>query len=274
LGLGANGSADPPKAQGSQGSLGLLYIGKGWSYASAKPFPSSVVAAHAAFVATLSGHPPRPIPVDADAIDLEDRADHLNKVLSALSVYVTVILDGTAQNVPSAPDLPDIEAVLADLASDLTGSIQHADDMAGRVAWVSSSNPPTAVHSSDGSDGRIMMGDDEAALLRLWQEKRGEAEPEDLSGNLIVQLGLATEGLNRLPHEDAVRTQYHKIRDRDPVAKLDRDVRRPKLYPKSNRPNAIDKATRLSWSNRSRSSWTALGPTTILKDRPAGAAER
>jgi len=41
------------------------------------------------------------------------------------------------------------------------------------------------------------LGDDEAALLRLWREKRGEVEPEDLSGNLIVQLGLATEKLNR-----------------------------------------------------------------------------
>jgi predicted phage-related endonuclease len=48
-----------------------------------------------------------------------------------------------------------------------------------------------------GSDARIIMGDDEAALLRLWQEKRGEIEPEDLSGNLIVQLGVATEDLNR-----------------------------------------------------------------------------
>ena len=48
-----------------------------------------------------------------------------------------------------------------------------------------------------GSDARIIMGDDEAALLRLWREKRGEAEPEDLSGNLIVQLGLVTEHLNR-----------------------------------------------------------------------------
>ena len=48
-----------------------------------------------------------------------------------------------------------------------------------------------------GSDARIIMGNDEAALLRLWREKRGEVEPEDLSGNLIVQLGLATEALNR-----------------------------------------------------------------------------
>jgi predicted phage-related endonuclease len=48
-----------------------------------------------------------------------------------------------------------------------------------------------------GSDARTIIGDDEAALLRLWREKRGEADPEDLSGNLIVQLGLATEELNR-----------------------------------------------------------------------------
>ena len=48
-----------------------------------------------------------------------------------------------------------------------------------------------------GSDVRIIMGNDEPALLRLWREKRGEVEPEDLSGNLIVQLGLATEDLNR-----------------------------------------------------------------------------
>jgi putative phage-type endonuclease len=48
-----------------------------------------------------------------------------------------------------------------------------------------------------GSDARIIMGSDEAALVQLWREKRGEAEPEDLSGNLIVQLGRATEELNR-----------------------------------------------------------------------------
>jgi predicted phage-related endonuclease len=48
-----------------------------------------------------------------------------------------------------------------------------------------------------GSDARIIMGDDEAALLRLWREKRREVEPEDLSRNLIVQLGNVTEELNR-----------------------------------------------------------------------------
>jgi predicted phage-related endonuclease len=62
-------------------------------------------------------------------------------------------------------------------------------------------------HSADrrdfigGSDARTIMGTDEAALVRLWQEKRGEVEPEDFSGNLIVQLGLVTEPLNRHWHE-------------------------------------------------------------------------
>ena len=48
-----------------------------------------------------------------------------------------------------------------------------------------------------GSDARVIMGDDEAKLVRLWREKRGELEPEDLSDNLIVQLGSVTEELNR-----------------------------------------------------------------------------
>jgi predicted phage-related endonuclease len=54
-----------------------------------------------------------------------------------------------------------------------------------------------------GSDAQVVMGGDEAALLRLWREKRGEVEPEDLSGNLIVQLGFATEHLNRQWYERA-----------------------------------------------------------------------
>jgi hypothetical protein len=64
------------------------------------------------------------------------------------------------------------------------------------------------------------MGDDQAALLRLWQEKRGEVEPEDLSGNLIVQLGSATEELNRRWYEA---NTGHVITD------VQRQVRRPAL---------------------------------------------
>jgi predicted phage-related endonuclease len=56
-------------------------------------------------------------------------------------------------------------------------------------------------HFIGGSDARIIMGEDEAALLRLWREKRGEVEPEDFSGNLLVQLGKVTEELNRRWYE-------------------------------------------------------------------------
>jgi predicted phage-related endonuclease len=56
-------------------------------------------------------------------------------------------------------------------------------------------------HFIGGSDARIIMGSDETALIRLWREKRGEAEPDDLSGNLVVQLGAATEELNRCWYE-------------------------------------------------------------------------
>jgi predicted phage-related endonuclease len=52
-----------------------------------------------------------------------------------------------------------------------------------------------------GSDARTIMGSDESALIRLWREKRGEVEPEDLSGNLVVQLGTVTEDLNRRWYE-------------------------------------------------------------------------
>jgi predicted phage-related endonuclease len=72
---------------------------------------------------------------------------------------------------------------------------------------VAISNPSTKSRSRDrrrfvgGSDARIIMGNDEEALLRLWREKRGEVEPKDLSGNLVVQLGAVTEELNRRWYE-------------------------------------------------------------------------
>ncbi len=71
-----------------------------------------------------------------------------------------------------------------------------------------------------GSEARIIMGDDEAALLRLWREKRGEAEPRDLSGNLIVQLGVVTEGLNR---------RWYEVNTGRVVSDVQRRIRHPIL---------------------------------------------
>src|SRR5258708_15920458 len=70
--------------------------------------------------------------------------------------------------------------------------------------------PSDRRHFIGGSDARVIMGDDEVSLFHLWREKRGEAEPEDLSGNLIVQLGVVTEHLNRHWYE---RNTGHAIKD-------------------------------------------------------------
>jgi predicted phage-related endonuclease len=71
-----------------------------------------------------------------------------------------------------------------------------------------------------GSDAHIIMGRDEDALLRLWREKRGEAEPEDLSGNLVVQLGLATEDLNR---------RWYQANTGQVLTDVQRQIRHPAL---------------------------------------------
>jgi len=71
-----------------------------------------------------------------------------------------------------------------------------------------------------GSDARIIMGNNQDALLRLWQEKRGEVEPEDLSGNLLVQLGLATEDLNR---------RWYEANTGQVISDVQRKIRHPVL---------------------------------------------
>lgn len=62
-----------------------------------------------------------------------------------------------------------------------------------------------------GSDARLIMGVDESALVRLWREKRSEIRPEDLSKNLIVQLGVATEELNRRWYEANSGNEVHDV---------------------------------------------------------------
>jgi predicted phage-related endonuclease len=71
-----------------------------------------------------------------------------------------------------------------------------------------------------GSDARTVMGEDEATLLRGWQEKRGEIEPEDLSSNLAVQLGAATEDLNR---------RWYQANSGQVLTDVQRHIRHPAL---------------------------------------------
>ncbi len=81
-------------------------------------------------------------------------------------------------------------------------------------------SPTSRRYFIGGSDARIIMGDDEGALIRLWREKRGEIEPEDLSDNLIVQLGLATEDLNR---------RWYEANTEQVITDIQKQVRHPAL---------------------------------------------
>jgi len=81
-------------------------------------------------------------------------------------------------------------------------------------------SPTSRRYFIGGSDARIIMGDDEDALIRLWREKRGEIEPEDLSENLIVQLGLATEDLNR---------RWYEANTEQVITDIQKQVRHPAL---------------------------------------------
>ena len=103
--------------------------------AGAKSSTNQVRAGYAEFVAALAGHPPRRIPLNPDGFDLEDRVDHLNKVLNARSACLIAIRDNTAQNVPGGLDLRHVDAVLSGLTSDVAGTIQYAAaSTAGRAA--------------------------------------------------------------------------------------------------------------------------------------------
>jgi predicted phage-related endonuclease len=71
-----------------------------------------------------------------------------------------------------------------------------------------------------GSDARIILGHDEDDLVRLWREKRGEIGPEDLSSNLLVQLGAVTEDLNR---------RWYQAQTGKVVIGIQRRIRHPAL---------------------------------------------
>jgi hypothetical protein len=82
---------------------------------STTPVDAPIRVAHAEFLAVLAGHPPQLTPVDADPIELQDRANHLDAVPGGLAAYLAIILDDTVHSTPGGPDLCDAEAILAEL---------------------------------------------------------------------------------------------------------------------------------------------------------------
>ena len=69
-------------------------------------------------------------------------------------------------------------------------------------------------HFIGGSDARIIMGEDEAALVRLWREKRGEVGARGPVGQPHRPAGPGHRG----PQSALVRGQYRAGHHRYPEA--------------------------------------------------------
>ena len=95
-------------------------------------------------------------------------------------------------------------------------NVQTNDDLAEPNVQIIKFNSNDRRHFIGGSDARIIMGDDEDDLIRLWREKRGELEPLDFSQNLIVQLGTVTEELNRTWYQRCTGQTIKDVQKRTP----------------------------------------------------------
>src|SRR5262245_53413415 len=98
---------------------------------------SPVQAAHTELVAVLAANAPKPIYVAVQSDDLDDRADHLERVLAAIHVYLTSILADTAPYIPGgALDRKQLEGIYMDFSADTVGGIRNAaEEMREHETW-------------------------------------------------------------------------------------------------------------------------------------------
>jgi len=98
---------------------------------------SPVGLAHNEFVAALAGNVPHPIYADVDSEDLDGRAEHLERVVAALHVYLTAIIADTAHNIPSGTlDRRYLDNLFRDLSADALCVIRNAaEEMREHENW-------------------------------------------------------------------------------------------------------------------------------------------
>ena len=70
------------------------------------------------------------------------------------------------------------------------------------------------VHGIGGSDANTILSGSGERILRLWREKRGQENPEDLSDKLPVMLGSWTEAFNRQWYEKLVGNAVTRVGER------------------------------------------------------------
>ena len=82
-------------------------------------------------MSALAGNAPHPIHPDLDSDDLEGRADHLEKVFTALHVYLGAIIADTAQYLPGGGlDRRYLDNLFHDVTADAVAVIRSAaEDM-------------------------------------------------------------------------------------------------------------------------------------------------
>jgi hypothetical protein len=94
--------------------------------ANTKPSTNPVRATYAGLLARLTGYGPPRIPLNPNSSDIEEGPNHAKRAPSTLSAHLTAVLNDTKENLPSAPDPRQGDALLSDLVS-------AVPDTAGRV---------------------------------------------------------------------------------------------------------------------------------------------
>ena len=86
-----------------------------------------VRAAHTEFVAALAGNAPHPIRSDANWAALEGWADHLEKTIAALHVYLSAIITEAAEDIPAGTlDRRYLDGLFQQFSADVLGAIRDA----------------------------------------------------------------------------------------------------------------------------------------------------
>ena len=75
-------------------------------------------------------------------------------------------------------------------------SAQESEQRAGLLLGLSKADVVARRQWVGASDANMILSGDDDKIYKLWQVKRGEADPDDLSGVLPVQMGTWTEALN------------------------------------------------------------------------------
>jgi len=99
--------------------------------ASTKSAPSTLKLAHSTLIGSLL--PEQPQPIDgcwAHPSEILDRAEHLEKVLAAVTDYAAVVLSDT-QDFAGRVDTKYLTGLLRDVTSDIVGGLRFAAEECG-----------------------------------------------------------------------------------------------------------------------------------------------